>query len=72
MKRRFEDQVVVVTGASRGIGSATALAFAAEGAKVVVNYRSDVEGALETQSKIEIGWGLCPGLPGGCGKSGRC
>jgi len=52
MKQRFEDQVVVVTGASRGIGSATALAFAAEGAKVVINYRSDTEGALETQSRI--------------------
>ncbi len=57
MKRRFEDQVVVVTGASRGIGSATALAFAAEGAKVVVNYRSDTKGALETQSRIESAGG---------------
>ena len=57
MKRRFEDQVVVVTGASRGIGGATAMAFAAEGAKVVVNYRCDAEGALETQSKIEAAGG---------------
>ena len=33
---RFQDQVVIVTGASRGIGKAIAAAFAAEGAKVAV------------------------------------
>ncbi|WP_326820996.1 SDR family NAD(P)-dependent oxidoreductase [Streptosporangium sp. NBC_01756] len=32
--RRFEDKVVVITGATSGIGRATAVAFAQEGAKV--------------------------------------
>ncbi|MCK7486309.1 MAG: SDR family oxidoreductase [Bacillus subtilis] len=36
MTMRFQDQVVIVTGAAYGIGRATALAFAKEGAKVVV------------------------------------
>ncbi len=34
----FKDKVVLVTGASRGIGAATALAFAKEGANVILNY----------------------------------
>jgi 3-oxoacyl-[acyl-carrier protein] reductase len=33
---RFKDQVVIVTGAARGIGAATARAFAREGARVAV------------------------------------
>lgn len=39
---RLKDKVGIVTGAARGIGQATALKFAAEGAKVVV---CDIEGA---------------------------
>ncbi|NWL45090.1 hypothetical protein DM819_04205 [Pseudomonas hunanensis] len=43
MKRRFEDKVVLVTGAAGGIGLATARAFAAEGAKVMLADRDGIK-----------------------------
>ena len=42
---KLENKVAVVTGASKGIGASIAKHFAAEGAKVVVNYASSKEGA---------------------------
>ena len=35
---RFKDKTVLVTGSSRGIGKATVISFAQEGANIVVNY----------------------------------
>ncbi|MBW2128320.1 MAG: 3-oxoacyl-[acyl-carrier-protein] reductase [Deltaproteobacteria bacterium] len=41
----FKDKIVIVTGGTRGIGKAIALAFAGEGARVCVNYFSDKDSA---------------------------
>lgn len=54
--KRFENKVVLVTGGSVGIGKATALAFAKEGAKVVVAARREAEGvAVVKQIQAEGG-----------------
>jgi len=52
-KMTFTDQVVLVTGGSRGIGKAIACAFAQRGASVVINYGHDEGAAQETQSIIQ-------------------
>ena len=46
----MEKPVVLITGGLTGIGRTTAVAFAAEGARIVVSGRRDAEGkALETE-----------------------
>ena len=49
----LKDKVVLVTGGSRGIGQACALAFAREGASVVINYAGNEEAANKTLAEIE-------------------
>lgn len=50
---RLEGKVAIVTGASRGIGRAIALAFAREGADLVVNYLRSKAAAEEVVAQIE-------------------
>jgi NAD(P)-dependent dehydrogenase (short-subunit alcohol dehydrogenase family) len=50
---RLEDKVAVVTGADSGIGRAVAIAYAREGADVVISYLSEDEDARETATYVE-------------------
>src|SRR5262245_57762201 len=61
MARRFEDKIALVTGAASGIGLATARAFAAEGAKLVI---ADInaEGAATAAAAIEAEGGKAIGV----------
>jgi len=52
-KREFDGKTALITGGSRGIGRATCMALAAEGARVAVNYVSDRDAAEKTAADIE-------------------
>lgn len=52
-----ENKIALVTGGSRGIGRAIALALAADGAAVIVNYNGNKEKAEEVVREIEAAGG---------------
>jgi glucose 1-dehydrogenase len=50
---KLEGKTALVTGSDSGIGEASAVAFAEEGANVVITYHSDEDGAKQTLQKVE-------------------
>lgn len=61
---RLEGKVALITGADSGIGRAVALAYAREGADVVVGYLSETEDAEETKRLVEAAGRACLLFPG--------
>ena len=62
MRRRLESKVVVITGASRGIGRATARLFAERGASVVLAARRE-DALLEVAAECEARGGRALVVP---------
>lgn len=52
MNSALEDKVILITGASGGIGSAIARKFAEEGAKLILHCRSNLAGAKVLQREL--------------------
>ena len=59
---RLQGKTAVVTGAATGIGQAIALAFAKEGASVVVDYAGNASAAEDTLNKINAMGGKAVGV----------
>lgn len=74
LQQPLKNSRAVVTGASSGIGRGIARAFAAAGASVIVNYRSDQRSAERVVSEIRENGGHAEPVqadvsePGDCGK----
>lgn len=68
----LEGKVAIVTGASSGIGQAVAIAYAKEGARVVIGYLDDDAGAEKTLDIIQSYGGEARALGGDLGKSENC
>ncbi|MBA2403284.1 MAG: glucose 1-dehydrogenase [Bdellovibrionales bacterium] len=50
--KELEGKVALITGSDSGIGQATAINFAKEGANIIIHYHSDEEGAKLTLEKV--------------------
>lgn len=66
---KLKDKVAVVTGASKGIGAEIAKFYGREGAKVVINYASDKEGAERVASAINDAGGTSVAIQGDVSKT---
>lgn len=69
---RLKDKIAVITGGDSGIGRAVALAYAREGADVVVSYLSERKEANETRRLVEAAGRKCVLVPGDISKAGHC
>lgn len=69
MKIDLTGRVALITGGGRGIGRAIALAFAASGATVVINYKGNAAAAEETVAAIRAAEGVAEAVQADVGQA---
>lgn len=69
---KLQGKVALITGGDSGIGKAVAIAFAKEGATVVINYLNEHEDAEETKRQVEEEGQQCYLFPGDIGQQAVC
>lgn len=69
---KLQDKVAVITGGDSGIGRAVALAYAREGADVVISYWKEHDDANETKKVVEQAGRQCLLIPGDISEEEQC
>jgi NAD(P)-dependent dehydrogenase (short-subunit alcohol dehydrogenase family) len=69
---RLKGKAAVITGADSGIGRAVAIAFAREGADVLISYLSEHDDARETQRWVEQAGRKAPSISGDLAEPAHC
>jgi len=69
---KLKGKTAIITGGDSGIGKATALLFAAEGADIVISYLSETSDAKETKKEIETLGRKCILIKRDLGRENNC
>ena len=69
---KLKDKIAVITGGDSGIGRAVAIAYAKEGAKVVISYLNEHKDAKETQSLVREAGAECTLIAGNIAEEDFC
>jgi len=69
---KLQDKVAVITGGDSGIGRAVALAFAREGATIVISYLNEHDDAQEIQKAVQDAGQECILVPGDISEEAQC
>ena len=69
---RLTGKAAVITGGDSGIGRAVAIAFAREGADVLISYLNEHDDAKDTARYVEEAWRKCVLVPGDISDRAHC